>query len=108
MTTSDSHAILSRYSRACWYSGRKPNVVRSPEQTTTSGSRSLISSMARSRRLGTKYGPPQCKSEIWAIRKQPSCIEVLQVWADPCRFSHYPFVVESKIDQGRIPCSTCF
>ena len=31
MTTSDSHSILSRYSRACWYSGLKPNVVRSPE-----------------------------------------------------------------------------
>src|SRR5215213_10585809 len=42
---------------------------------TTSGPRSLISSIARSSRLGTKCGPPQCTSEMCAIRKQSSCIE---------------------------------
>ena len=41
--------------RASWYSCLKPNVVRSPEQTTMSGFRSLISLIARSSRLGTKY-----------------------------------------------------
>src|SRR5262245_53546151 len=82
MTTSDSHSILSRYSRACWYSGRKPNVVRSPEQMTTSGRRSLISSIARSSRLGTKYGPPQWMSEMCAMRKQPSCMRTPECKAD--------------------------
>src|SRR5262245_19453001 len=107
MTTSESQEILSRYTLACWYSGRKPKVVRSPEQTTTSGRISLISSIARSSRLGTKYGPPQCRSEMCAILKQPSCIE--PPWYLPlCRFSHEPYVVESKSTERRESCSTCF
>src|SRR5688572_10678026 len=32
-----------------------------------SGFRSLISPIARSSRPGTKYWPPQCRSERWAI-----------------------------------------
>src|SRR5436190_398610 len=36
--TSDSHSILSRKDLAWTYSGLKPKVVRSPEQTTRSGS----------------------------------------------------------------------
>ena len=36
---------------------------------TISGCRSLISLIARSSRFGTKYGPPQWRSEIWAIVK---------------------------------------
>ena len=67
MTTNDSHSSRSRYSFAWTYSGLNPNVVRSPEQTTRSGSRSFTSAIARSIRLGTKYGPPQCRSEMWAI-----------------------------------------
>src|SRR5439155_25467013 len=69
--TSDSHSILSRYVLACAYSGLKPNVVRSPEQTTRSGRMSLISLIARSSSVGTKYGPPQCRSEMWAIVNDP-------------------------------------
>jgi hypothetical protein len=42
-------------------------VVRSPEQTTTSGSRSLTSVIARSSRFGRKNCVPQCRSEIWTI-----------------------------------------
>src|SRR4051812_21119187 len=34
---------------------------------TTSGSTSFTSLIARSSRFGTKYGPPQCRSESWAI-----------------------------------------
>src|SRR5512133_1002885 len=67
MTTNDLHSRRDRYSFACTYSGLKPNVVRSPEQTTRSGERSLISEIARSIRLGTKYGPPQWRSEMCAI-----------------------------------------
>ena len=52
---------------ACSYSCLKPNVVRSPEQTTMSGSRSLISLIARSSRLGHEVGPPQWRSERCAI-----------------------------------------
>src|SRR5690349_21004935 len=36
------------------------------------GSRSLISLIARSIRLGTKYGPPQWMSEMWAIVNVPA------------------------------------
>ena len=54
-----SHSILSRYAFASAYSCWKPNVVRSPEQMTMSGSSSLISMIARSARFGTKYGEPQ-------------------------------------------------
>ncbi len=32
-----------------------------------SGCRSLTSLIARSSRFGSKYGPPQCRSEMWAI-----------------------------------------
>ena len=66
---------LVENSRACWYSGLKPKDVRSPVHTTICGSRSLISSIARSSRAGMKYGPPQWTSEMCAIRKQSSCIE---------------------------------
>src|SRR6187200_1597604 len=69
MTTNDLHSSRSRYSFAWMYSGLKPNVVRSPEQTTRSGWRSLTSAIARSIRFGTKYGPPQWRSEMWAIVK---------------------------------------
>ena len=48
---------------------RRPSPVRSPDTITTSGSSSLISTSARSSRLGTKCGEPQCRSEIWAIVK---------------------------------------
>src|SRR5262249_32848164 len=54
---------------ACANSCLKPNVVRSPVQMTTSGSRSLISPIARSMRLGMKCGPPQWMSEMCAIVK---------------------------------------
>jgi hypothetical protein len=50
----------------------KPNVVRSPEQTTMSGSMSLTSVIARSSRFGRKNCVPQCMSEIWTIVKVPS------------------------------------
>src|SRR6478672_8802957 len=53
------------------YSGLKPKVVRSPEQTTRSGCMSLISLIARSSSVGTKCGPPQCRSEIWAMLNAP-------------------------------------
>src|SRR4051812_28420201 len=49
------------------YSCLKPIAVRSPEQTTISGSRSLISLIARSIRPGTKWTSPQWMSEMWAI-----------------------------------------
>src|SRR5262245_52330923 len=52
------------------YSGLNPNVVRSPEQTTRFGSRSFTSEIARSIRFGTKYGPPQWRSEMWAMVKR--------------------------------------
>src|SRR5919198_6474475 len=71
MTTTDSHSSLSRYALACAYSCSKPNVVRSPEQITISGPSSLISLIARSSRFGTKSGPPQWMSEVWAIVKAP-------------------------------------
>src|SRR5262245_35980911 len=67
MTTRCSQSIVSMYSWACAYSCLKPNVVRSPEQTTRSGSSSLISAIARSSRLGTKCCPPQWGSERWAM-----------------------------------------
>src|SRR5215204_2480767 len=69
MTTKRSQRILSRYSRAWRYSPLKPNVVRSPEQTTIWGSISLISAIARSIRLGTKFGSPQWMSDRCAIVK---------------------------------------
>ena len=65
---SASQSIRSRYWRASWYSCLKPKVVRSPEQTTMSGWSSLTSEIARSSRFGSKYGPPQCRSERWAMR----------------------------------------
>ena len=71
--------MRSRYCRACWYSCLKPNVVRSPEQTTMSGASSLISPIARSSRFGSKYGPPQWRSEMCAMRKTPSMAAVLRV-----------------------------
>ena len=49
------------------YSPLKPSPVRSPETITTSGSSSLISTSARSSRLGTKCGEPQWRSESCAI-----------------------------------------
>src|SRR5689334_21226371 len=61
------HSIRSRYARACRYSWRRPNVVRSPDTITTSGSRSFTSMIARSIRFGTKYGEPQCRPEMCAI-----------------------------------------
>ena len=33
---------------------------------------SLISLIARSSSEGTKCGPPQCRSEMWAILNEPS------------------------------------
>ena len=56
-TTNASQTIESRYWRASWYSCLNPNVVRSPEHTTMSGTRSLISEIARSSRAASKYGP---------------------------------------------------
>ena len=35
--------------------------------STTSGASSLSSTTARSMRLGTKYGDPACRSEMWAM-----------------------------------------
>jgi hypothetical protein len=69
MTTRALQSSLSRYSAASAYSCRNPFVVRSPEQTTTSGFRSLISTIARSSRFGTKCGEPVWRSEMCAIRK---------------------------------------
>src|SRR5436305_3653058 len=69
MTTSDLHSIWSRYRRASAYSSLKPCEVRSPEQTTTSGFRSLTSTIARSRRSGRKNCCPQCRSLSCAIVK---------------------------------------
>src|SRR5688500_8798273 len=68
MTTNESQWIRSRYERAIWYSCLKPNVVRSPVQITMSGRSSFTSEMARSSRFGSKYVPPQWRSERWAIR----------------------------------------
>src|SRR2546421_10748947 len=68
---SESHSILSRYDLACAFSGLKPNVVRSPVHTASSGCMSLISLIARSSSVGTKCGPPQWRSEMWAIRNAP-------------------------------------
>src|SRR3712207_4837203 len=73
MTTTDSHSIRSRYAFAWAYSSLNPYVVRSPEQTTMSGSRSFTSLIARSSRLGTKCGPPQWRSEMWATVKISLC-----------------------------------
>jgi hypothetical protein len=56
-----------------------PKVVRSPEQMIRSGSSSLISATARSIRLGTKSGPPQWMSEMWAIVLDPSLLGMLEV-----------------------------
>ena len=58
------------------YSSLNPNVVRSPEQTTTSGCSSLISEIARSSRFGTKYGPPQWRSESWAMTKDSAAAAI--------------------------------
>src|SRR5262249_8906683 len=49
------------------YSCLNPIAVRSPEQTTMSGCKSLISLIARSIRPGTKWTSPQWMSEMWAI-----------------------------------------
>src|SRR3954449_9499079 len=67
MTTSDSHSIESRYRLASAYSSLKPCEVRSPEQMTTSGFRSLISVIARSSRSGRKNCCPQWRSLSCAI-----------------------------------------
>src|SRR5436190_12201148 len=67
MTTTQSHSSRSRYAFACMYSCLNPIAVRSPEQTTMSGSRSLISLIARSISPGTKCTSPQWMSETWAI-----------------------------------------
>src|SRR4051812_49878637 len=69
MTTSESHSIASRYRRASAYSSLNPCEVRSPEQTTTSGLRSLISTIARSKRSGRKNCCPQWRSLSCAIVK---------------------------------------
>ena len=82
MTTRRLQWIMFRYSRAWRYSCLKPNVVRSPEQITIAGSSSLISEIARSIRLGTKFGSPQWMSERWAIvnvlvePSRPAMVEV--------------------------------
>ena len=75
-TTNESQLMRSRYERATWYSCLNPKVVRSPEQITTSGSNSFTSEIARSRRFASKYGPPQWRSERWAMRnrRSPSAI----------------------------------
>src|SRR4051794_21269144 len=67
MTTTFLHAIPSRYSFASAYSSLNPCEVRSPEQTTMSGCRSLISVIARSSSSGRKNCCPQCRSLSWAI-----------------------------------------
>jgi hypothetical protein len=67
MTTTESHSMRSRYIFAIAYSCLKPKVVRSPEQITIFGPTSLISVIARSIKPGTKSGPPQWMSEMWAI-----------------------------------------
>src|SRR4051794_19731038 len=67
MTTRCLHSISSRYRRASAYSSLNPCDVRSPEQTTTSGFRSLTSVIARSRRSGRKNCCPQWRSLSWAI-----------------------------------------
>src|SRR5436305_13006625 len=69
MTTSDLHSIWSRYRRASAYSSLNPCEVRSQEQTTTSGRRSLISTIARSKRSGRKNCCPQWRSLSCAIVK---------------------------------------
>src|SRR5215831_14864116 len=68
MTTIALHSIWFRYSRASTNSSLKPFVVRSPEITTTSGSISFTSAIARSRCCGRKNCCPQWRSESWAIR----------------------------------------
>ena len=85
MTTTDSHSIRSRYDFAIMYSCLKPKVVRSPEQMTMSGPRSLISRIARSSRFGTKSGPPQWMSEICAIVSEPlfRASDMLEVYLPP-------------------------
>ena len=54
----------------------EPEVVRSPEQMTMSGWNSFTSEIARSSRFASKYGPPQWRSERWAMRnrRSPSAI----------------------------------
>src|SRR3954451_4903460 len=69
MTTSESHSIASMYFFASAYSSLNPCEVRSPETTTTSGFRSLISVIARSSRSGRKNCCPQWRSLSWAIVK---------------------------------------
>src|SRR3954470_18884644 len=69
MTTSASHSIASRYRFASAYSSLNPCEVRSPEQTTMSGRRSLISTIARSSRSGRKNCCPQWRSLSCAIVK---------------------------------------
>src|SRR4051794_37703256 len=91
MTTRFLHSISSRYRRASAYSSLKPCEVRSPEQTTTSGSRSLTSVMARSRRSGRKNCCPQWRSLSWAIVKATG-----RTLEDPAHR-----VVENRRDEGR-------
>src|SRR3954447_3157715 len=67
MTTSASHSIASMYRLASAYSSLNPCEVRSPEQTTMSGFRSLISVIARSSRSGRKNCCPQWRSLSCAI-----------------------------------------
>src|SRR5690242_2021699 len=73
MTIIASQSIWFRKSRATAYSSLNPCDVRSPEMTTTSGSSSFVSVIARSRRLGRKNCCPQCRSESWTIAKGRAC-----------------------------------
>src|SRR5215467_13395237 len=62
------HSMRFRYSRASTYSSLKPFEVRSPEITTTSGTSSFTSAIARSRCCGRKNCVPQWRSESCTIR----------------------------------------
>ena len=104
MTTSDSHSILSRYSRACWYSGRKPNVVRSPEQTTTSGLEVVDLVDRALEQARDEVRPPAV--EVGDVRDPEAAVlhrGLRSVGVDRCRFSQSPFVVESKSDRREDP-----
>ena len=82
--------------RASWYSCLKPNVVRSPEQTTMSGWSSLISAIARSSRVASKYGPPQWRSRSGRSgrRRSPRPSQCAQSdgasWRGPSEAARYP------------------
>src|SRR4051795_7752214 len=91
-TIMSGHSIRSRYARACTYSCRNPKVVRSPDTITTSGSRSFTSMIARSIRFGTKYGEPQCRSEMCAIVNARGTGAILLAPLE-------------RLDRGRGPCA---